>query len=106
MSWLFVAGAILSEVTGSLSLKVASSGRRRWYVVVVVGYVVAFVFLGAALSAGIPLGVAYGIWAAAGVALTAIASRVIFHEPLTPTMIGGIALIIVGVLLIELGSAG
>lgn len=104
MSWLFVAGAILSEVTGSLSLKVASSGRRRWYVVVVAGYVIAFAFLGAALSAGIPLGVAYGIWAAAGVALTAIASRVIFHEPLTPTMIGGIALIIVGVLLIELGS--
>ncbi|MBR7503027.1 hypothetical protein KCW65_23395, partial [Mycobacterium tuberculosis] len=53
---------------------------------------------------GFPLGVAYGIWAATGVALTALAGRVLFRERLTRVMIAGIALIIVGVLLIEVGS--
>ncbi len=50
------------------------------------------------------LGVAYGIWAASGVALTAILARVIFHEPLTRTMALGILLIAVGVLTVELGA--
>ena len=49
-------------------------------------------------------GVAYGIWAASGVALTAVASKALFKEPLTALMMGGIALIIAGVLLVELGA--
>jgi len=51
----------------------------------------------------LPIGVAYGIWAATGVALTAVLGRVLFREPLTRLMLGGIGLIIVGVLLVELG---
>lgn len=71
---------------------------------VAVGYVLAFVALPGSLRAGMPLGIAYGIWAAAGVALTTIASRILFHEPLTRTMLVGIGLIIAGVLLIEVGG--
>ncbi len=56
------------------------------------------------LRLGMPLGIAYGIWAAAGVALTAVASRFLFGEPLTRKMLGGIGFIVVGVLLIELGA--
>ncbi|MDN5548166.1 MAG: QacE family quaternary ammonium compound efflux SMR transporter, partial [Rhodococcus sp. (in: high G+C Gram-positive bacteria)] len=44
------------------------------------------------------------IWTACGVALTAIASRILFREPLTKLMIVGIGLIAAGVLLIELGA--
>ena len=51
-----------------------------------------------------PLGVAYGIWTAAGVALAAVASRILFHEPLSPLMGAGIAMIGTGVVLVELGS--
>ena len=104
MSWLFLTGAILTEVAATLSLKVASSGRPRWYAGVVAGYVVAFGFLTLALGAGMGLGVAYGVWAAAGVALTAALSKPLFGEPLTRTMLAGIGLIVAGVLLIELGS--
>ena len=56
------------------------------------------------LRHGMPLGIAYGIWAAAGVALTAVGSRLLFAEPLTRKMLGGIAFIVVGVLLIEVGA--
>ena len=104
MSWAFLIAAILSEVAGTLALKVASNGRPRWYVAVTVGYIVAFVMLTLALNDGLALGVAYGIWAAAGVALTAALSKPLFGEPLTPMMMGGIGLIILGVLAIELGA--
>jgi small multidrug resistance pump len=105
VQYVLLMGAIASEVTGTLALRVAAGGRRIFYGVVLIGYVVAFTLLSASLQHGMPLGVAYGIWAAAGVALTAAASRILFREPLTPTMLTGMGLIVAGVLLVELGAA-
>lgn len=105
MQWLFLAGAIVFEVGATLSLRMTSVGRTTFYVPVVIGYLAAFGLLTLALDAGLALGVAYGIWTAAGVALTAVASRILFEEPLTPVMLGGIALIAGGVLLVELGAS-
>ncbi len=101
--WILLACAILSEVTGSMSLK-AALGHPGWYAVTAVGFVVAFACLSQVLRRGMPLGVAYGIWGATGVALTAAASAVVFAEPITGTMLAGIVLIIAGVLTVELGS--
>ncbi|WP_412148157.1 DMT family transporter [Curtobacterium flaccumfaciens] len=103
MGWVLLAIAIVTEVGATISLKLATDGKRVWYVAVVAGYLIAFSLLAVALTLGLPIGVAYGIWAATGVALTAILGRVLFREPLTALMLGGIALIIVGVLLVELG---
>ena len=101
--WLFLAAAIVLEVAGSLSLKGALT-HPALYLVVALGYSGAFVFLALTLRARMPLGVAYGIWGAAGVALTALLSAAIFDEPLTPLMGAGIAIIIAGVLCVELGA--
>ncbi|TCJ00857.1 SMR family transporter [Aeromicrobium sp. IC_218] len=103
-AWLALAGAIGSEVVATLSLRVAAHGARRWYAVVVAGYLAAFALLSVSLAHGMPLGVAYGVWTATGVAVTAVASRLLFDEPLTPVMAAGIALIAGGVLLVELGA--
>ncbi|MFF5325234.1 DMT family transporter [Janibacter hoylei] len=104
MQWLFLIAAIAFEVIATVSLRVAAKGRSAFYAVTALGYLIAFSFLTLALNEGMGLGVAYGIWAASGVALTAIASKMLFKEPLTPMMMGGIALIISGVLLVELGA--
>ncbi|WP_299569046.1 SMR family transporter [uncultured Williamsia sp.] len=104
MAYLFLVLAIVSEVLGTLALGAAATGHRAFYIGVAVGYVVSFLGLVWTLRAGLALGVAYGIWAAAGVALTAVASRFLFSEPLTRRMIAGIVLIVVGVLAIELGA--
>lgn len=106
MRWLFLSGAIAVEVTATLALR-ASDGfrRRRWIGPVAAGYVLAFVLLGLALRAGMAVGVAYGTWAAVGIASTAILARVIFGEPLTRTMGVGIALIAGGVFLVEVGAS-
>lgn len=104
MVWLFLIGAIVFEVVGTLSLRMAVD-KKRWYVGVAVGYVLAFTMLSLALAGGLALGVAYGIWAASGVALTAVLSRFFFKEPFTWLMGLGIVLIVGGVLFIELGAA-
>lgn len=104
MAWALLACAIAAEVSASLSLKAAGSGHRRLYVVVVLGYLSAFGFLSLSLHAGMPLGVAYGVWAALGVALTALLCRPLFGEAITRTMWFGIVLIGVGVLVVELGT--
>lgn len=105
MTWFFLSLAILTEVAATMSLR-ASEGLKKklWLVPIVFGYVAAFGFLGLALDHGMPLGVGYGIWVACGVALTAVASRVLFKEPLTPTMALGILLISAGVLVVEIGA--
>jgi small multidrug resistance pump len=105
MMWLLLTAAILTEVSATLCLRLASQGKSTWYVAVGAGYLLAFTLLSLTLNQGMGLGVAYGTWAAAGVALTAVASRIFFKEHLTPVMIIGLGLIIAGVLLIELGAA-
>ena len=106
MMWLTLAGAILIEVFATMSLRASDGFRKKaWIAPIVIGYVAAFTLLGVTLSLGMPVGVAYGVWSAVGVALVAVIARVLFAEPLTPMMIGGIALIIAGVLTIELSGA-
>lgn len=102
-AWMFLFAAIASEVTGSLSLKGALD-RPALYLLVVTGFVLAFVFLAQVLRRGLPIGVAYGIWGAAGVAATAILSTLIYGEPFSALMGVGIVLVIAGVVLIELGG--
>ena len=103
-AWPALGGAIISEVSATLALRQALN-QPGFYVMVGIGYALAFILLSLTLKAGMPLGVAYGIWSAGGVAVTAIASRLLFGEPRTRTMVAGIALIMAGVLLVELGSA-
>jgi small multidrug resistance pump len=104
MRWLALASAILMEVSATLSLRMSTVGRRAWLVPVVAGYAGSFVMLSLALRWGLTIGVAYGIWTAVGVSLTAVASRVLFKEPLTWLMAAGIVLIAGGVLLLEIGA--
>lgn len=104
MAWVWLAVAIVTEVAGTLALQAAVNGTRAWYAATAAGYLAAFAALTLALREGMGIGVAYGIWAAVGVALTAVASHLLFKEPLTRTMCAGIALIMAGVLLIETGS--
>lgn len=50
------------------------------------------------------IGVAYGIWSAVGVAAIAIIGALFLDERLTLIQVGGIALVIIGVLALELGG--
>ena len=104
--WLALAGGIIVEVFATMSLR-ASEGfhKKVWIVPVVVGYLVSFWLLWVALSLGMPVGIAYGVWSACGVALVAVIARLVFSEPLTWVMVLGIGFIVAGVLTIEMAGA-
>ena len=97
--------AIVLEVSATLAFRAAGGfARPVWLLVVVPGYVGSTMLLSVVLRRGLGVGVAYGVWSAVGVALTALAAAVLFGEPLTPVSLAGIALVIVGVLMVQLGD--
>lgn len=98
-----LATAIFLEVTASISLRGAVE-NALWYVLVVGGYIGAFVLMWLLLREGMALGIAYGIWGASGVALTAVLGSVIFQDPMTLPMMCGIIVVILGILTVEIGS--
>jgi len=106
MGYLYLAVAIVSEVVATSFLKFTSGERAVWwaYIVVAAGYGLSFWMLSLTLSAKVPLGIAYAIWAGAGVVLVAVVSWVVFRESLTLMQIIGMALVIGGVVLLELGA--
>lgn len=106
MGYVFLAGAIVSEVIATISLR-ASDGfsKAPFIVLVVVGYITAFTLLGLCLGRGVPLGIAYGIWCAFGIALVAALSIPLFGETLTGVQVGGLILVIAGAAALELGAA-
>ncbi|MDH6283619.1 DMT family transporter [Prescottella agglutinans] len=100
-----LAGAIACEIVATLSLKAADGFSRLLpSVIVVIGYASAFALLGFALQRGLSVGVGYAIWSAVGTTVVAILGVLFFKESLSLPAIAGIALIVVGVVLIELGS--
>ncbi|GAA5101559.1 multidrug efflux SMR transporter [Haloechinothrix salitolerans] len=105
-AYLLLAVAIVLEVVGTTALKLSEGFTRLWPSVVVVGsYLLAFAALGQVLKLGVPVGVAYAIWAAFGIALIATVGVVFFKEQLTMPMVIGLAMVVGGVVLLELGRA-
>lgn len=105
MAWLFLAIAIVTEVTATLSLRAAEGFSKLGpTLIVVTGYVIAFWSLGQCLQRGMSLGVAYGIWCGIGIALVAILGRVFFGEALGSVTVLGVALIIIGCVVVQLGG--
>lgn len=103
-SWLFLAVAIAGEVVATSALK-SSHGFTRLLpsVVVVTGYSIAFYFLSLALKA-IPVGVAYAVWAGAGIALVTAIAWWVHGQRLDVWGFVGIGLIVSGVAVLNLLS--
>lgn len=107
MGYVFLALAIIGEVIATTFLKFTSGERQVWwaYPIVVVGYVFAFAMLSLTLSRGVPLGIAYALWAGIGVVLVALISWLVFNEHLTVVQLVGMGLVIAGVVLLEVGGS-
>ncbi len=101
--WLWLFAAICSEVAATMALR-ASVDHKAWIALVIAGYAGAFVFIGVTLRAGVPVATTYGIWGATGVALTAILGMILFGETLSTLTWVGIAVVIVGVVLVQTGT--
>lgn len=104
IGWIYLTIAITSEVIGSMGLK-ASQGFSKMLpsIIMGVGYISAFYFLSLTLKT-LPLSLAYAVWAGLGTALIAILGVLFFKEQLSITAWMGLALIIVGVVLLNLSG--
>lgn len=97
--------AILSEVAATSALKASEGFTKLWpSMIVVIGYATAFYFLSLALRT-IPMGVAYGVWSAVGIVLISAAGWIIYDQKLDVAALLGLALIVVGVLVVHLFSS-
>ena len=101
---LFLLGAIVAEVVATSALK-ASEGFTRWgpTALVVVGYALAFWLLSLTLRT-IPVGIAYATWSGLGIVLIAAVGWVAFGQKLDLWAMLGMALIVAGVLIMNLLS--
>ncbi|MEZ0065266.1 small multidrug resistance pump [Streptacidiphilus sp. MAP12-20] len=105
MPVLFLALAISSEICATVSLKYTHGFTRLLpSVVVVVGYVASFALLSQALKQ-IPVSTAYAIWSGAGTAVVAAIGFAFLGEGVNLWKAVGIALIIAGVVALNLGGA-
>lgn len=103
-SWLFLGVAIFCEVVATSSLKASQEFSKLIpSVIVVIGYIGAFYFLSLALKT-IPVGIAYAIWAGFGIVAVAAISWFLYGQKLDFHAIIGIALILSGVIILNLFS--
>jgi small multidrug resistance pump len=104
MDRVYLALAIISEVTATSALK-SSEGFTRLgpSLVVVSGYGISFFLLSLALRS-IPVAIAYAIWSGVGVALIAVVGWIVYRQALSLGELGGIGLIVAGVVLLNFYS--
>ncbi|WP_298432993.1 multidrug efflux SMR transporter [Ottowia sp.] len=102
--WLTLGAAIVAEVIGTSALK-ASEGFTRVLptLVVAVGYGLAFWLLSLTLRS-LPVGVAYAVWSGLGTVLIALVGWVLYGQRLDGWALLGMALIVAGVLVLNLLS--
>ncbi|RZG76663.1 DMT family transporter [Acinetobacter sp. WCHAc060025] len=103
-AYLLLAFAIVSEVIGSTFI-VKSEGFTKLVpsLTVLVLYSIAFYLLSQVVKV-IPLGITYAIWAGVGIVLTAFLGFIVFKQSFDLAAMIGIALIISGVIVINLFS--
>lgn len=98
----FLAVAIVSEIVGTASLKL-TDGFTNFVPSVVVGYLCSFYFLSLTLQE-LPIGLVYATWSAVGIIRAAGIGTPYFDESLDAVGVAGIALIVAGVVFLNVFS--
>jgi small multidrug resistance pump len=106
MAYLFLAISIVGELVGTSMLK-ASEGFTRLYptLFTIVAFVISFFFISLSLKT-LPLNMTYAIWSGVGAVATTLISVLIWKEKINTGSIAGIALIVIGVVVLNLFGAG
>ncbi len=96
--------AIVAEVIGTLALKASDGFSKLGYApLIIVAYAISFYLLSISLKT-IPIGIAYAIWSGLGIVLIALFGWVAFRQTLDLAAFVGMALILAGVLVLNLLS--
>ena len=105
MAWIFLSIAIAAEILGTLSLKASDGLSKLWPSLgVLIGYALAFTLMAISLKK-LDVGITYAIWSGVGIIGAAIGGVIFFDQHLSRMTIIGMAIIIVGVVVMNLGGA-
>jgi len=105
MAWFYLLLAILLEVAGTISMKLAAGFNN------LIPSILVFIFYGLSLASltvalkGIELGIAYAIWAGLGTTLIVIIGIIQFNESTSVIKFICIVLIIAGVVGLKLSNS-
>lgn len=104
VTWAALLGAIALEVAGTTMLQASQQFTRVWPTSgMAVCYGLAFYLLSIALRQ-MPVGIAYAIWSGLGVVLISVIGTVVFRQRLDLPAMVGLAMIVGGVMVINLFS--
>jgi small multidrug resistance pump len=104
MIYLLLAAAIVAEVIATSALARTDGFTQPLpSLVAVIGYCLAFYLL-SLVTRTVPVGIVYAVWSGAGIVLVAVAGWLLFGQKLDFAAIVGLAMVIAGVLVINLLS--
>lgn len=105
VAYIYLVIAVIAETIGTSALQASAQFSKFWpSVIVVVGYSVAFYFLGLTLKF-VPVGVAYALWSGLGIVFISIIGVLVFSQKLDFAAVAGMILIIAGIAIIQLFSS-
>lgn len=105
MKWGLLSLAIVTEVIATTALK-SSNGFTKLTpsIIVITGYVISFYMLSITLKS-LPMGITYAIWSGVGIVLISLIGWLYFKQQLDTASLIGMALIVAGVIVINVFSS-
>ncbi len=102
--YLFLILAVAAETIGTSALQASQQFTRLLpSLLVIVGYGAAFYFMALTLRV-MPVGIVYAIWSGLGIVFIAVIGLVVFGQRLDLPAVLGLALIVAGIVVIQLFS--
>ena len=104
MGFVYLAIAIVLEVTATTTLKATDSFTRLWPSVLVIACVFASLYFFSLCLRTLNIAVVYAIWSGTGVTLITFLGWQIYGQKMDAPALAGIALIVTGVVVLNLYS--
>lgn len=106
MAYLLLTVAIVAEVIATSLLKSTDGFTRLWPTVACLGgYAVAFAFMAMAIARGMQVDVAYAMWSALGTTAIVIIAVLFLGSPISAAKVVGVALVVGGVVTLNMAGA-
>ena len=105
MGWAFLLLGVMAEATSHVALR-ATNGFTSWLpsTVVILGHLIAFVFLGQAMKS-LPVGIVHAVWAGLAIVTVTAMSGLIYKQHLDAKVWLGMVIVAIGIAIINLGGA-
>ncbi len=104
MHYVYLTIAVITEIIGTLALQASYQFTKFWpTVIVVIAYAATFYFMSITLKY-MPVSIVYAIWSGLGIFFLALIGWFWLKQPLDFAAIAGLALIVAGVVVINLFS--